>query len=80
MVSLTLHTTGASAIQGGLQVSYNYTGRELEQDFSGTGNKFVFDPKSNPPDKERYRILIKDNNNPECLDRSTANELQFQVM
>ena len=60
------YSTGASTIQGGpLQVSTTIPGRELEQDFSGTGNKFVFDLKFPITlDKERYRILIKDNNNP----------------
>ena len=74
---LTLHTPGKCNTRW--ITSHNYTCRELEQDFSGTGNNLYLILSFHSPDKERYRILIKDNN-PECLDRSTANELQFQVM
>ena len=60
------YSTGASAIQGGpLQVATTIPGRELEQDFSGTGSQFQFNLKFPITlDKEHYRILIKDNNNP----------------
>ena len=60
------YSTGASSIQGGpLQVTTDIPGRELEQDFSGTGGQFIFNLKFPITlDKERYRILIKDNNNP----------------